>query len=150
SVTGTPASAIATDPLIQVATVLPPGVTPSQFLISKQLPCGTTPGTLPCDKIGDILLGRLASKIYQVDTPNPLGGIAIPGAWSDPLHSAVVRTNDQIHVLVSVPLAANFPPPWPVVVFGHGLGSSKDSMFAIAPQLASFGFATVAIDFVDH
>jgi hypothetical protein len=44
-------------------------------------------------------------------------------------------------------------------VFGHGLGSSKKTVFAIAPQLAGpvpvpfgfdSGFATIAIDFVAH
>jgi hypothetical protein len=35
-------------------------------------------------------------------------------------------------------------------VFGHGLGSVKESLFVLAPQLATAGFASVAIDFVDH
>jgi hypothetical protein len=39
------------------------------------------------------------------------------------------------------------PGGWPVVVFGHGLGSSKESLLAIAGQLAKAGFASVAIDF---
>lgn len=146
NVPNSPANMIAAAPLQGTTTILPAGVTAAQFLTNQGLPCGT----LPCDKVGDILLGGLGSKDYQVDTSNPLsGGVAIPGAWSDPVHPAVVRTN-AIHTLVAVPDAANFPPPWPVVVFGHGLGSSKNSMFAIAPQLAAQGFATVAIDFVDH
>jgi dienelactone hydrolase len=39
---------------------------------------------------------------------------------------------------------------WPTVVFGHAIGSSKESALAIAGRFAQFGFATVAIDTAAH
>jgi dienelactone hydrolase len=62
----------------------------------------------------------------------------------------VVHPDNLIEVLAAIPAGTAPAGGWPTVVFGHGLGSSKTTMFAIAPQLAQAGFATVAIDFVAH
>jgi hypothetical protein len=67
----------------------------------------------------------------------------------------------NLHALVAVPDAANVPlcpsPPFPagarcakLVVFGHGLGGSKETLFATASSLASRGFIAAAIDFPLH
>ena len=40
--------------------------------------------------------------------------------------------------------------PWPVVIFGHGLGSDRGQAKALADKAAPMGIATVAIDAVAH
>lgn len=103
-----------------------------------------------CDNIGAVVAGLVVAPQYQVDTPNAFDATKpIPGPWANPLAPAAVK-DEQIPVLAFVP--AGTPPidGWPTVVFGHGLGSSKESIFAIAPQLAGAGYITVGIDFVAH
>ncbi|HEY4238729.1 MAG TPA: hypothetical protein VGM88_02900 [Kofleriaceae bacterium] len=160
SVAGSLAANVNTGPLLQVASVLPDGVTPTQFLTANGLPCGAS--GLPCDSIGDIIGAGLVSKDYQQQVPNPLTGLPacvqqdpnnsicpVPGAWSDPLAPTNPSSN-VIQVLATVPTGTPPATGWPTIVFGHGLGSSKTTMLAIAPQLAAEGYATVAIDFVNH
>ena len=105
---------------------------------------------LPCKAVGDVVGAALLETSYQVPGSNPLaGGSKIPGAWTDPANP-MGQGNIVIGTVAIIP---NGTPPaggWPVVVFGHGLGSSKESGIAIAPQLAAAGFATVAIDFQAH
>lgn len=103
-----------------------------------------------CEQVAEVLTAKLTSRSYQQPTPNPLGagGALIPGPFSDSSRPMFVK-NDTIDVLVFVPVA-NATPPSGTVVFGHGLGSTKNSAAIIAPGLASKGFATVAIDFVAH
>lgn len=106
----------------------------------------------------------LNSNNYQVQLPakvstgstNPNEGGPIPGAFSDPVKPAQQGSN-SIGVLSVVPCVggAGCAPAvptngWPVVVYGHGLGSSKTTLLAIAGQLAQLGYASVAIDFVAH
>lgn len=118
--------------------------------------------TIGCDNVGDVLGAGVVSMTYQTHAQNPWSGTNdIPGPWSDPVTPAIQDPftvtsqgtqlpSGVLPVLAFVP--AGTPPAngWPVVVFGHGLGSQKESLFVLAPQLASAGFASVAIDFVDH
>ena len=100
-----------------------------------------------CAAIGDIMVAGLIAPNYQTAGMNPLaGGAPVPGPWSDPVHPMQAGMS-ALQVLIFVPATAG---PYPTVVFGHGLTSSKTSLFAIAPQLAAAGFASVAIDFVNH
>lgn len=101
-----------------------------------------------CAAVKDVLGAVLTSDSYQKDVPNPMGdGTTIPGAWSDPVRPMIQHMASQLKTLILVPNTAT---PAGTVVFGHPLGSSKESAFAIGPQLAARGFSTVAIDFVDH
>ena len=106
--------------------------------------------SLPCDAVGDVIAGGLVETNFQPLGPNPLAlGAQIPGAWSDPVHPSSPNTM----VLTAFAMVPNATAPangWPVVVFGHGLGSSKESLIAIGPQLAKAGFASIAIDFQAH
>ncbi len=67
----------------------------------------------------------------------------------------------DLHALVAVPDASLVPPcpspPFPagalcakLVVVGHGLNGSKETLFALAASLASRGFVAAAIDFPLH
>ncbi|HEX2685841.1 MAG TPA: hypothetical protein VHN14_04455 [Kofleriaceae bacterium] len=145
AVAGSPAAvaSASTTPLQGTSSIIPNGVTPSEFLTGKGIPCGS----LPCDAIGDILGGGLISKSYQKGTTDMM---AVPGAWTDPVHPTVVNANYTIQAFAVVPAGAVPANGWPTVVFGHALTSSKSTLFAIAPQLAQAGFASVAIDFVAH
>ncbi len=78
---------------------------------------------------------------------------------ADPVTVASLLTD--LHALVAVPTAAAAPacpsPPFPagarcapLVVFGHGLNGSKETMFAVASSLAQAGFVAAAIDFPLH
>jgi hypothetical protein len=123
------------------------GLTAPQFLAAV-LPAGTC-NALPCNAVGEVFGGALVSPSYQQLGPNPLsGGNMIPGAWDDPYQPTVQNMDQGVQFLATIP--AGGTPPYPLVVFGHGLGSSKDTMLAIAPQLAAAGFATIAIDFQAH
>ena len=119
-------------------------------------PTGTGAGTIygtgagictqvGCAAIGDVLVAGLSTTNYQTPQPNPMtGGATIPGAWSDPI-APTSQGNVVLTALIFVPATAG---PYPTVVFGHGLGSSKAAAIAIAPQLAASPghFATIAID----
>jgi len=168
AVAGTPAANVATGPLLGTQSItgncVAPNTTncidrtvaPFSQCTDPTTPAGNvqcflkialgqgvyTTGSALCTQVGcaavsDVLGAKLSSKNYQPG--------AIPGAWSDPVHPAAVGPN-LIDVLIFTPAAASVG----TVVFGHGLGSSKKTAVAIAPQLAAKGFSTVAIDFVAH
>ena len=115
---------------------------------------------LDCSSIGDVLGGELAISNYQTHTPNPdAGGDDVPGAWTDPLMPTLQpgfpdrKTPSvppgAIEVLMFVPTGNPPATGYPTVVFGHGLGSEKESLIVIAGELAKLGIASAAIDFVD-
>ena len=105
---------------------------------------------LGCANIGDVLGGGVLTTIYQTPQTNPLaGGSSIPGPWSDPVNPAM-QSGYPLQVLVVVPTGTMPAAGWPTIVFGHGLGSSKEALFAIAASFARAGFASVAIDFQGH
>ncbi|MBL0216003.1 MAG: hypothetical protein IPQ07_19250 [Myxococcales bacterium] len=165
TVTGSLASKIDMAPVFGVATQLPGGVTAEQFLQSR-LPagsCSADGGSLPCNAVGDIVGGLLNTNNYQVDQPakvttgstNPNFGGPIPGGFSDPVNPTKVgdRGIAMLGLVRVHRLARRRPCLWvagPVIIFGHGLGSSKTTLVAIGSQFAAAGYASVAIDFVAH
>lgn len=104
-----------------------------------------------CAAVGDVLAGRLRSKQYQTERPNAaVPAKPIPGPWNNPVTPTVVK-EELLSVLITIPAAA--PPTaagYNTAIYQHGLGSSRTTLFAIAPQLAATGFAAVAIDAVAH
>lgn len=130
------------------------GCTPAQIYATGNATCAV----VGCAAVGEVLGGAFNSRQYMIDTPNPLaGGAAIPGPWGDPIKPTFVK-NEAISFIAIVPFATAPANGYPVVVYGHGLGSSKTTVFAIGPQLATpqgalgfaSGFITIAIDFVGH
>ncbi|MDB4958701.1 MAG: hypothetical protein JWO36_6270 [Myxococcales bacterium] len=109
---------------------------------------------LNCNAVGDVLGAGLGAPSFQVLQQNAFSGVKdIPGAWDDPVHPSSQGggiNGGIIKTVAFIPAGTAPAGGWPVVVFGHGLGSRKESLFVFAPQLATFGFASVAIDFVDH
>ncbi|MGE0548315.1 MAG: hypothetical protein AB7O24_21320 [Kofleriaceae bacterium] len=105
-----------------------------------------------CAAVGDIVGGLLSSTSYQADVANSFDADQpIPGAWSDPVHPTEVK-QQLISVLAIIPATTAPTTGYPTVVFGHPLGETKSSLFAIGPQLAASPahYASVAIDFVAH
>jgi hypothetical protein len=116
------------------------------FMSAVGIPCGT----LPCNAVGDVIGAGLTTQPYQVLGPNAFAPtMLIPGAWTDPVNPTA-QAGVVLQVLAFTPNGT--PPPfgWPVVVFGHGLTRQKEDLFALASQLASIGFASVAIDMQAH
>lgn len=102
-----------------------------------------------CSAVGDVLLGNIRTASYQAELNNPLGLEPIPGPWSDPLNPALVA-EPVIPLVAFVPATAPPPDGYPTIIFGHGLTRSKEDLYALAPQLAAAGFASIAIDWVGH
>jgi pimeloyl-ACP methyl ester carboxylesterase len=104
-----------------------------------------------CAAVGDVVGGGAVNVNFQTQLPNAFDPARpIQGGWSDPVNPEQQSTV-TLETLMVIP--AGNPPMnngWPVVVFGHGLGSSKESALAIAGRLAAAGFATVAIDTAAH
>jgi pimeloyl-ACP methyl ester carboxylesterase len=105
-----------------------------------------------CAAVGDIIGGGILNADYQTQKPNTqlTDGAPLHGAWTDPVKPEQQATVTLETILVMP--AGNSPQNngWPTIVFAHGLGSSKESVFAIAGRLAAAGFATVAIDTSAH
>jgi dienelactone hydrolase len=108
-----------------------------------------------CDAIGAIYAAGPLSAAPSFTSSSYLAGddcsqVAAPaGAFADPV--APTRTCDrQLPVLAVVPLAAPPAQGYPTVLFAHGLGRSKEDLLAIAGGLARAGFASVAVDALDH
>lgn len=130
------------------------GCTPAQIYATGNATCAA----VGCAAVGDVLGGAFNSPQYMTESPNPWAqGAPIPGPWADPVKPTMVK-EEAITFLAIVPASPAPPTGYPVVVFGHGLGSSKTTMLAIGPQLSApqpalgftSGFITVAIDFVAH
>ena len=117
------------------------------FLTALGVPCTA----LPCAAVGDVFAGTFTSPSYQVPGPNPMaGGAQIPGAWTDPYQPTVQNPNQSLQFFATIPAGPAPAGGWPTVIFQHGFTRSKNDMFAIAPQLAAQGFATIAIDIQYH
>jgi dienelactone hydrolase len=105
---------------------------------------------LGCAAVGGVYTATLSAPNYQSPGTNPLaGGSPVPGPWSNPV--TPTKINDaNLSVQIFIPTGTRPATGWPTVVFGHGLGGSRQLSYLIASQLAGQGFATVAIDFVAH
>ncbi|HEU0029824.1 MAG TPA: hypothetical protein VFQ53_04265 [Kofleriaceae bacterium] len=147
TVANSPANQAATTtlPLAQVQRVNP-NANGQQFMNAAL--GATACASLPCDKVAEVLGGGLLAKNFQTEAPNAFDPTnPIPGPWADPVTPPLQRT-EVIEVLITTSTLCTTN--CPTIVFGHGLGSSKTTMLAIASQLAAAGFNTVAIDFVGH
>jgi pimeloyl-ACP methyl ester carboxylesterase len=99
---------------------------------------------------------------YYLQAPsvnNPTA--ALNGFWKDtggsfltPASQIPQKTGDEtIPLLLSIPTPVTATKPaggWPVVIFQHGITSSRQAMLGAADALAGAGFAVVAIDLPLH
>jgi dienelactone hydrolase len=107
-----------------------------------------------CSAVGDVLGGVIGQVNYQTQIDNTLEaspGVTITahqGAWSDP-YDPVQQGMLGLQAIMTVPAGTAPADGWPVVIFGHGFGSKKETVLALAGRMSAAGFAVIAIDFVN-
>lgn len=105
-------------------------------------PADGTPVTAP--------LGIPAATLFA-NTPLPTAdlGNVYSGTFDSPLLDQSGMTTVTFRLVLPSDAVAG-PGPYPVVLFQHGITSSKDAALPIANTLASIGYATFAIDAIFH
>jgi hypothetical protein len=112
----------------------------------------------------DIYVGVLTVPYYLSKSEPLTGSWNAPPFPLDPTSTFVTRFNPLpvatqnllIPVLATAPNAnslavkAGATPPWPVLIFQHGITRSREDMLAVADSFADAGFAVVAIDIPLH
>ncbi|MDH3220971.1 MAG: hypothetical protein OEO19_15675 [Gammaproteobacteria bacterium] len=148
------------DVLLETRTNAP---TPASTLAAATVDLGSGAGRTPLGA-ANLFVGTLDSIPYYLTAPS----IADPTAiltkpwqatvtvdgennltWDNPIPAST----GPIDVPLMVATPANtivFPPPWKTVIYQHGITRNRADMLAVADTLASFGFATVAIDIPLH
>ncbi|HEX5063759.1 MAG TPA: hypothetical protein VFV99_30480 [Kofleriaceae bacterium] len=89
---------------------------------------------------GKMTIARFRSDDSKTDLPDD-------ETFSDPPH---VVAMDTIPVTFILPKAAMPPGGYPIVIYGHGLGASRDQLLSFAEPLTSRGYAIVGIDMAGH
>jgi hypothetical protein len=93
--------------------------------------------------VNEIGFGRYRSPIYQT-----------PQQFIPPIATRtgvpVVQGTATVHFTLFVPAGSKPEKGWPVAIYGHGFGSSKDTLLLFAAVLASRGFVTIGINVVGH
>jgi len=93
------------------------------------------------DHVGVIGTGQMTIARFTRDPTGTQG--PEDKTFTDP---PTIVSIDKIPVTFALPKA---PPPatgYPVVIYGHGLGASRDQMISFTEPLTAQGFAVVAID----
>jgi|HubBroStandDraft_6_1064221.scaffolds.fasta_scaffold42696_1 pimeloyl-ACP methyl ester carboxylesterase len=112
----------------------------------------------------DIFVGALTVPYYLSKAAPLTGSWQAPPFPLDMTSTFVTRYNPlpvatqmlQIPVLATAPNAnstavkAGAVPPWPVLIFQHGITRNREDMLAVADSFADAGFAVVAIDLPLH
>ena len=86
---------------------------------------------------------------YGIPAPNYLENIYF-GYFDSPEFATCGATSDSVTFLLTVPSGIKPAGGWPVVVFQHGITSSKNAALPLADTLAGAGYATLAIDAPFH
>jgi hypothetical protein len=94
--------------------------------------------------VAEIAFGKYTSPDYEVH----------PGEFIPPIGTRTgtptVQGENQIYFNLFVPSGSRPADGWPVAIFGHGNGQTKDSAFNLAAAMAAHGIATIAINAVGH
>jgi hypothetical protein len=106
------------------------------------------PTGLAHDHVGVLATGTTTSlRFRRADT-----GTDDPDDETFDLSEGVPRVVAIEPIPVTFILPAAPPPPdgYPIVIYGHGLGASRDQLLAFAEPLTSQGYALVGIDMAGH
>lgn len=113
-----------------------PTLTPTPVLAAAAL--SVIPG------VGTLAFGRFASPDYET------AARFIP-AVGTMTGVPVVQGTNTLYFNLFLPAGTAPAAGWPVAIFGHGFGDSKNnSPFVVASMMAQQGIATIAIDVVGH
>jgi dienelactone hydrolase len=94
--------------------------------------------------VGTIAFGSYASPDYET------ADAVIPPVGTR-TGKPVVQSTNRIGFTLFLPRGPRPAGGWPVTIFGHGFGDSKDGApWAVASTLANAGIATIAINVVGH
>jgi hypothetical protein len=89
-----------------------------------------------------------AAMLAGTGIPYDAMGNVYTGYFQSPLFPTGGALTDSVTFRLVLPAAGTGP--YPVVIFQHGIGSSKDTALALTNSLASVGYATLAIDAIYH
>jgi hypothetical protein len=94
--------------------------------------------------VTEIAFGKYTSPDYEVH----------PGEFIPPIGTRsgipVVQGTNEIYFILFVPSGSKPLGGWPVTIFGHGNGKTRENAFNLAATMASHGIATIAINGVGH
>ena len=95
--------------------------------------------------VSTIAFGKFSGLNFEV---SPEGFIpAVPTRTGVP----AVQSTEDVYFNLFVPSGPSPQSGWPVAIFGHGFGDSKNnSPFAVASVMAAAGVATISINAVGH
>jgi dienelactone hydrolase len=93
--------------------------------------------------VGTLAFGHFDAPDYQI--PEKL--IPQVGTLTETPAIQGINTLQFVLILPSGQRPAN---GWPVAIFGHGGGGSKEFSFHVASKMASYGLASIAINVVGH
>ena len=97
------------------------------------------------DHVGVIATGTMTIARFRGDDT----GTDLPDDETFRADASVVAI-EPIPVTFILPAAAPPPEGYPVVIYGHGLGASRDQLLSFAEPLTAAGFAIVGIDMAGH
>ncbi len=112
------------------------------------------PGGVVHDAIGAVLSASFLSDWYKSEARG-LAERVLLARFDDDRFVEVDgeparQRQDRVPVTFVLPRSPAPPGGYPVVIYQHGLGGARDSMFGLANTFAAHGYATVAIDAVAH
>jgi hypothetical protein len=94
--------------------------------------------------VGTIAFGKYTSPDYLT------AGRFIPPVPTR-TGTPIAQSQNEVYFNLFLPAGPRPPGGWPVAIFGHGFGDSKNnSSFAVASSMAASGIATIAINVVGH
>jgi hypothetical protein len=101
------------------------------------------------DHVGTIATGMTTSVRFRGDDTGT-NGPEDETFQLDATGTPRVLSIDAIPITFILPAAPPPPDGYPVVIYGHGLGASRDQLLSFAEPLTSRGYAIVGIDMVGH
>jgi hypothetical protein len=89
---------------------------------------------------GEMTIARFRSDDAKTDLPDD-------ETFADPPRVIAMDTIPVTFILPATPMPAA---GYPIVIYGHGLGASRDQLLSFAEPLTSRGYAIVGIDMAGH
>ncbi|HVV84100.1 MAG TPA: hypothetical protein VHE35_13585 [Kofleriaceae bacterium] len=102
------------------------------------------PGGIAHSHLAGVVLGHFGAADFTSAEPRTLG------RWEyDADGKPVVKGTEQVPFMLTIPQGADLH-DLPVIVFGHGFGSSREVVADVANTMASYGFAVIGVDSPSH